>query len=420
MDSNNPNKEAISAVDGLLACLIHLDKTGSEPVDPFVSNLCQQLDHYWESLTRLASTHTTPCFIALFNSFNSRKHFYEVAIFTFRNVLVGVKPDSLNAIFSLCSLSYIASCCLQNYDNFRDIEVWQNAIRDPQEREVFINLAGVVWSQASPTPVNDALNSQMSTVIGLGASAHQNATIQSLALGFDFLQDAWLFSDLPNAVWGLDVMPDSSVAIDVENLHRTSSTLEDLQGSAIVSNLICFLTECGDLLHVFSGRGVTSKDLYSCIASTQGGSEAKNVVNASVKRLKSDEASRSLSTAGIVYIVERFVELGYLQTPEELRKYMLCVGRRIIVEDEAFAKFCQSLATDDGLFAAISYSAIFYGSQVNYIMFLPPQLNGSNGGVIFERRNTMAVSGKHASQIHRNSRTQAIDIAILPLSSRHE
>ncbi|KAF5661713.1 hypothetical protein FCIRC_11739 [Fusarium circinatum] len=343
MDSNSPNKEAISAVDGLLACLIFLDETDSEPTDPFVRSLRQQIDHYWENLTRLAPTHTTPCFTALFNSFNSRKHFYEVAIFTFRNVLVGVKPDSFNAIFSLCSLSYIASCCLRNYYSFRDIEVWQNAIRDPQERKVFLNLAGVVWPQASLTSVDDALNSQMSTVIGLGASAHQNATIQSLALGFDFLQDAWLFSGLPNAFWGLDVMPDSSVAIDVENLQRTSITLEDLQGSAIVSNLICFLTECGDLLHVFSGRGVTSKDLYSCIAFTQGGSKAKNVVNACVKRLQSDEASQSPSTAGIVTIVERFVELGYLQTPEELRKYMLCVGRRMIVEDEAFAKFCQSV-----------------------------------------------------------------------------
>ncbi|KAF4439211.1 hypothetical protein FACUT_4288 [Fusarium acutatum] len=326
MKSDSPNKEAISAVDGLLACLIYL-KTDPQVTDPFVRDICHHIDRYWERLRPISSTQTTPNLTTLLNSFKSSAQFHEVAIFTFRNVLVGVKPDSLNAIFSLCSLSYIASCCLRNYDNFRDIEVWQNAIRDPQEREVFISLAGVVWPQASLTPIDDALHSQISTVIEPGATTHQNATTQSLAHGFDFVQDEWIFSDLSNAVWELDVMPDSPVAIDVENLHRTSSTLEDLQGSAIVSNLIYFLIECGDLLHVFSGRGVTAKDLYSCIAFTQGGSEAKNRVDACVQRLKSDGSSQNPCTTGILSIVERFVALGYLQTPEELLKYMLCVGR---------------------------------------------------------------------------------------------
>lgn len=99
------------------------------------------------------------------------------------------------------------------------------------------------------------------------------------------------------------------------------------QGSTIVSNLICYLTECGDLLHVFSGRGVTVNNLYSCIAFTQGGSEAKNRVDCCVQRLKSGGSSQNPCMAGILSIVERFVALGYLQTPEELLKYMLCVGR---------------------------------------------------------------------------------------------
>ncbi|EGU79030.1 hypothetical protein FOPG_12391 [Fusarium oxysporum f. sp. conglutinans race 2 54008] len=319
MEDNNSNKDAISVIDGLLACLIYIDKTGTEMMATCHGDLCHQIGSYWERLQQIASTQTIPSLTTLFNSFNSSTHFYEVAIFTSRNVLVGAKPDSLNAIFSLCSLSYIASCCLQNHDSFRDVEVWQNAIRDPQERQIFSNLAGVVWP--------------------LGSSTHRSS-----ALGLNFVEDESLFSDLSNPFWDFDAIPDSPAAIGIEeNSQSTLSSLQDLQGSAIVSNLICFLTECGELLHVFSGRGVTTKDLYSCIAFTQGGSEAKNVVNACVKRLKSDETSQSPSTAGILSIVERFVALGYLQTPEELRKYMLCVGRRVIVEDEAFAEFCQSV-----------------------------------------------------------------------------
>jgi hypothetical protein len=326
MEECSPHKDAISAVDGLLACLIYLDKTGSEMTDTFHGNLCHQIDRYWERIRQFESTRTTPSLTTLFNSFNSSTQFYEVAIFTFRNVLVGAKPDSLNAIFSLCSLSYIASCCLRNHDNFCDIEIWRNAIRDPHERQIFGDLAGVVWPQVSSISTDATLESQMPTVVRLGLSSHQNPPSQDSVLEFDFMQDEQLFSDMPNASWGLDSIPDSSFT-SIESLQRTSSTLQDLQGSAIVSNLICFLTECGDLLHAFSGRGVTTKDLYSCIAFTQKGSEAKNMVNSCVQRLQSDDASQNPSTVGIISIVERFVALGYLQTPEELRKYMLCVGR---------------------------------------------------------------------------------------------
>ncbi|EMT72520.1 hypothetical protein FOC4_g10001674 [Fusarium odoratissimum] len=167
---------------------------------------------------------------------------------------------------------------------------------------------------------------QMPTLMRLGVSGQQNPPRRNSVIEFDFMQEESLFSDIPNPFWELEAMSESSFT-SVENLQRTSSTLKDLQASAIVSNLICFLTECGDLLHVFSGRGVTTKDLYSCIAFTQGGSEAKTLVNSCVQRLKSYDASQNPPTAGIISIVERFVALGYLQTPEELRKYMLCVGR---------------------------------------------------------------------------------------------
>ncbi|CVK94422.1 uncharacterized protein FMAN_03533 [Fusarium mangiferae] len=342
MDSYSPNKEAISAVDGLLACLIYLDETGSEPTDPLVRSLRQQTGHYWESLTRLASTHTIPCFTALYNSFDSRTHFYEVAIFTFRNILVGIKPHSLNNIFPLCSLSYIASCCLQNHDNVFDIEVWRSAILDPEERQTFSNLAGIVWPQVPSILTDDPLEPQLLTLL-LGASTYQNPSAQSSTLGFDFMQDESLLNDLSDPFLDFNAIPDSPVAFGIEISQPTSSSLQGLQGSAIVSNLISFLTECGDFLHVFSGRAVTTKDLYSCIAFIQGGARVKSVINTCLKRLKSDETSQSLSAVGILYIVERFVALGYLQTPEELRKYMLCVGRAVILEDEALAEFCQTV-----------------------------------------------------------------------------
>lgn len=316
MEDNSPYKYAISAVDGLLACRIYFDETSSETVATFHDDLCHQIDRYWERLRQITSAGAPPSFTALLNSFSSSTHFCEVAIFTLRNVLVGAKPDSLNAIFSLCSLSYIASCCVQNHDNFRDVNVWRDAIRNPQERQLFSELAAVVWPPMPSIATEDAHQPQMPTV------PYENPPTRSSSDELWYMQSESLLSNLPGLFWGLDATNISAAAIMVEDFLPASSTLEDLQGSAIVSNLICFLTQCGDLLHVFSGRGVTAKDLYSCIAFTQGGSEAKNVVNACVQRLKNDYACQNASTGGILSIVERFVALGYLQTTEELRKYM--------------------------------------------------------------------------------------------------
>ncbi|KAF5709548.1 hypothetical protein FMUND_10038 [Fusarium mundagurra] len=338
MEAGDPFKDAISAIDGLFASFIYLDKTSTEMSTTFHDGLCHQIDRYWERLGQIASTQTIPNFTPLFNSFNSSTHFCEVAIFTFRNVLVGAKPESLHDIFSLCSFSYIASCCLQNHDNFRDLDVWQSAIRNPQERQLFSDVAAVVWPPMPSIATEDACKSQTPPTV-----LCENPPTQSSSDELWYMQDETLLNGLPDLFWGLEATNNSGATIVVEELLPTSSTLEDLQRSAIVSNLICFLTECGDLLHVFSGRGVTTKDLYSCIAFTQRGSEARNVVNSCVQRLKSHGASQNPAVVAIISIVERFVELGYLQTPEELRKYMLCVGRRVMFEEEAFATFCQSV-----------------------------------------------------------------------------
>ncbi|KAI1038905.1 hypothetical protein LB503_007928 [Fusarium chuoi] len=162
---------------------------------------------------------------------------------------------------------------------------------------------------------------------------YENPPTRSSSDELWYMQSESLLSNLPGLFWGLDATNISAAAIMVEDFLPASSTLEDLQGSAIVSNLICFLTQCGDLLH----------DLYSCIAFTQGGSEAKNVVNACVQRLKNDYACQNASTGGILSIVERFVALGYLQTTEELRKYMSDGPQAVILEDEALAEFCQTV-----------------------------------------------------------------------------
>ncbi|KAI3581909.1 hypothetical protein IWW34DRAFT_614194 [Fusarium oxysporum f. sp. albedinis] len=338
MDAGSPFEEAISAVDGLHASLIYhteISPASESPalqILPLIRDMRVELGNYWESLARIASTQSIPGFNSDHGSFGNFTQFYELAILTFRNVLIGVRPDTLNAVFSLCSLSYIASCCLRingkshNDDVLGDVDVWRAAIRDDKECQMFSDLADALWPQVS-------------------SISHQNEPIQALPAEVNSL-----LNNLPDSFWTFDATPNSSLSVGLD-LQRTSSSLQDLQGSAIVSNLIHFLKECGEPLRIFSGGGVTTKDLYSYIAFNQRGSETKNTVATCVQRLKADETLQHASTRGILSVAERFVELGYLQSIDELRGYLLTVGRTtgIIPDGQLYVNFCLSVCIVRGI-----------------------------------------------------------------------
>ncbi|RKK07144.1 hypothetical protein BFJ63_vAg15996 [Fusarium oxysporum f. sp. narcissi] len=359
MDAGSPFEEAISAVDGLHASLIYhteISPASESPalqILPLIRDMRVELGNYWESLARIASTQSIPGFNSVHGSFGNFTQFYELAILTFRNVLIGARPDTLNAVFSLCSLSYIASCCLRingkshNDDVLGDVDVWRAAIRDDKECQMFSDLADALWPQVSSiSSANAPRPYDMTPTLGLpGNSSHQNEPIQALPAEVNSL-----LNNLPDSFWTFDATPNSSLSVGLD-LQRTSSSLQDLQGSAIVSNLIHFLKECGEPLRIFSGGGVTTKDLYSYIAFNQRGSETKNTVATCVQRLKADETLQHASTRGILSVAERFVELGYLQSIDELRGYLLTVGRTtgIIPDGQLYVNFCLSVCIVRGI-----------------------------------------------------------------------
>ncbi|KAF4345209.1 hypothetical protein FBEOM_817 [Fusarium beomiforme] len=394
MEEDIPYQQALSAVDGLLAYLIYLN-TSSLSKESTVLDLALaqqtwvELGRYWSRLIRISSTQDTPNLSPVLNSFSSLAQFSQVAIFTFRNTLLGAKPDSLDAIFSLCSLSYVASCCmrkhnmLHDYGTSWDIRIWRNAIRDPGERQLFSDLASVFWSERLSSNIIGPYDT-------LGNFGHQPEPYQAPSPKIVHLGNDQPLNNLPHGFWGLDETADLSLPIGLD-LQQPSSRIQDLQRSAIVSNVVSFLEECGELLHVFSGRGVTAKGLYSYIAFNQKGLEAKTLVNSYVQRLKNDETFQNLATVGIIAIVERFVALGYLQTVDELRMYMLSVGRCFSVSGG-----CRVLA-----------SKLFFSSD--------------GGGVMTsELRKTMGGVTQTRAQNLRNTRQQTIPSPDLPLGGDHE
>lgn len=104
--------------------------------------------------------------------------------------------------------------------------------------------------------------------------------------------------------------------------------LQILQGSAIITNLAHFLEECGDLLRILSGRGVTTGSLSPGTCTGQSQSEVQTAIKSSfIQPLQNNKFFvDNLSAQRLLVVADRFVELGYLRSIDETRRYLINVG----------------------------------------------------------------------------------------------
>ncbi|KAF4445665.1 hypothetical protein F53441_10614 [Fusarium austroafricanum] len=303
--------------------------------------LQSELERYWTRFISIDSSQALPTLQPdlenLLRSFRHSTQLCEKAIITLQNVLMGASPHTLDAIFSLCSLSYITSCCLQingkpgYYDICFDTNAWQSTISDPIQRSVFNHLASILWS-FTPTPIptsSAALYPAAPSTPGLSSSFVPQITLnQTSSSELGFIEDYMPLNHFPELFSGLE--------------HKQHPWIT-LRESASMSNMIYFLKECEELLNIFSGDGVTTKDPYSRIAFYREGPETKDYLNLCIQRLREDNSFQEPSTSAILCIAERFVDLAYLQTIEELRAYALMIGKVILPTKRAFATFCESV-----------------------------------------------------------------------------
>ncbi|CAJ0548574.1 Ff.00g021870.m01.CDS01 [Fusarium sp. VM40] len=354
-------------IDGLLAILIYLDKTKLF-ADPqiiqshkhwgFVQHIRFALDWYRERLISVTLTQELPGLEALLRSFPTPMSFYEAAIFTFRNTLTGPKPESLDAVIALCIFSHVTLSYLRQLhgsvdcDLSFDSNVWRDTIQDLEHRQTFSRLIEILFPETLPLVSCHA--SQLLPPAGVldlpSSTPHQNEAAEALPPTIFTIEDDLAIYDMldsflgcSDAVDAYPATPSSHAMVGVGTAHHTSS-LADLQGSAIMLNITRFLEECGESMLIFSGRGLTAKDLRSCVAFNQQGFATKNLITTSfIQPLRKYDICKEPSISGILSIVDRFVDLGYLQTIGEVRDYMLFVGREVLASDQTFPEFCQTV-----------------------------------------------------------------------------
>ncbi|KAF4464788.1 hypothetical protein FALBO_8370, partial [Fusarium albosuccineum] len=148
-------------------------------------------------------------------------------------------------------------------------------------------------------------------------------------------------------------LPDETSHAEQSNLicaegAQTIATSADgphvFQNTAVIANILCFLDDCSDLMYTLSGQGITAKDLHSFTSFHQEHFEVRSLIkNAYILSLRSEQSFRNLPSEAVLSIAERFVEIGYLHSIDEVKDYLMNVGKAILPNRAAYHEFCLSV-----------------------------------------------------------------------------
>lgn len=354
--------EALSAADGFLSGLLFLDVTGLGVTQRPNTNLLvprpQSLESWkrmgdirvilhgnWSQMMNVLATLGPMNINDTLASLTTPATFYEAAVLSFRNTLTGHPPHTLGDILALCILLYATSSYLSNEGSLLTngatpcIDQWRDAISDHDHRQAFTHIMEALYpGTANLTPI-------------LGSSQHVaeysepfGFTYQDAPFRMSPHQDNFSEYDFLTylANYGNDPAPDYSVLLGAESTnqlvqrhcadsYRTRPTgaerpsLRDLQGSTVITQLKHFLEECGELPQILSGRGATTK--YANCPVDQLTPRADDGVQSCIQRMRQTELALDITFSAIISVVDKFIQLGYLRTTEDVQEYMLIIGK---------------------------------------------------------------------------------------------
>lgn len=271
----------------------------------------RQLEETRLRLVEVKRTISLECPDKTLASFNNPTSFYEAAISSFHNTLLGLPPTTLGGVVALCAMSHATSCYLYStgiqvaFDPFSDFDLWRSTISNDEHQQAFDDLM---------------------------MAACQEPYLTTLMNPFPIFQDEInLPSEDLNLLWSPDPITNTLIPFLITHNAAGESQapdLQSLQGSPIVANLTHFLEQCGELPLILCGRDATADMCYFIGApiSTESGDE-QDLKHLYIQLLRERGPLHGPVTQGIVSIVERFVDLGYLQSVDEVPDYMLLIGK---------------------------------------------------------------------------------------------
>ncbi|KAH7202584.1 hypothetical protein BKA60DRAFT_612277 [Fusarium oxysporum] len=363
MMSWNPvvSLQTLSAVDGFLAGLIYLTATKQATTQgratysfTHAGQTWKYLDAIWLNLesVRNRMLELVPR-LGLrgidntLDSFISPVRFFQTAVLSLRNTLIGRPPSTLGDIVALFCLSHVVSRHLRSShdsaisDTRLCIDQWGNAISKCDHRRAFASLIRALFPEImTPPPPSsflDPVSADNNDALHFMA-IYQDAPFEPPPREVDLIGNALEYSDAaPNLLSLSGSQPTDQEAHNDRYTFIGGTGFQTLapldpHGSALVTNLTLFLEQCGDLFQILSGRWVTAKHQYSPSSALNRARPQSNDVSSYLQRMRQDGSFQDPSSMGILSIVDTFIQLGYLQTPEDGRP-------REILPDRAYVKY---------------------------------------------------------------------------------
>ncbi|KAK2933367.1 hypothetical protein FoTM2_007828 [Fusarium oxysporum f. sp. vasinfectum] len=344
--------QTLSAVDGFLAGLIYLTATKQATTQgratysfTHAGQTWKYLDAIWLNLesVRNRMLELVPR-LGLrgidntLDSFINPVLFFQAAILSLRKHFDW--PTSKHSGRHSCPLLFVARGLY--------IDQWENAISRYDHRQAFASLIRVLFPEiANPSPPSsflDPVTADYNDPLHF-TSMYQDAPFELPPPEGGLIGCPLEYSNVTPNLLSLSGSQPADQAAQNDRYTFTGETQLigfqslvplDPHGSALVTNLTLFLEQCGDLFQILSGRWVTAKHRYSPSSALNRARPQSNDVSSYLQRMRQDGSFQDPSSMGILSIVDTFIQLGYLQTPEDVQEYMIIVGKvqRRKIEDK--------------------------------------------------------------------------------------
>jgi hypothetical protein len=285
----------------------------------------------------------------------------------FRNILMGSTPTDLKTLLAFICLSCAASIQLRtqqrprNSEIFASIQAWSSAISKRHERDAFLVIVQGLWPEAkrhlqpaeasqphqqpgaavstdqppldrdsfawfAPEfgPANDAFGSQLSPAHAIPEHGYECPADGFNMGGFfnnlNSQDDQGDQTEYPKALFD----PTAQFA----TCHASTPSAEILQGTAMFRVILDLFKHLGELPYTLSGQGMMVNDGLSLLAYFQKQPSCRDqIVESFIKPFLIESLSKDLLCQAMASVAEWFVNLGYLQSIEKTKAYMVIIGR---------------------------------------------------------------------------------------------
>jgi hypothetical protein len=316
------------------------------------------IEDVWKKFDALATELNAVAINRIREQYHDAEGLRRAGVLAFQSFLEGSALTNLWGIFASTSLSYVisSSLCKQGRwaegDILAGVQIWFCAIRNHEEKNAFVTIVQRLWPEASHhlykvplhmseeplfSPIWDpspppALRHQL-----YHANRKTGDVSNSEATLYNQSAYAGSYENLP-AFWAADPFATSGFSPDTSQwlgpaTHSTTSQapnmpIASLRGTRAFTVLFNLFDCLGELPYALSGRGMLNVSPHSLLRYFESRPFRGDIlIEDFVRPMLAEGRSKGLFYQAIALVAEEFVILGYLQSTDLIKAFMISLGK---------------------------------------------------------------------------------------------